>query len=245
MGKHNHKRKRSRSKEPDVSSRELWKRLQKLERKIARTSPRKKRRSRSYSTSPDSGGRRLNGAASRSGTPSPRRSRSRGALGLESGTESRAHSRSRSRSRLGGRDNLESLRVRSPTASLSIVGRRDLYDTGPPSYIGDSASVSRSLYEADTGNTKNKSPNNIEYRENARVDLPESYEKILGSDPNLKIDNHFELHQALVSRWNHLMVHGLPTSEINNLLSTHVTPTNISLIAPKMNPELNFCIWGS
>lgn len=40
------------------------------------------------------------------------------------------------------------------------------------------------------------------------------------------------------------MAQGMPTLELDTLLSNYNSPTNISLVAPKINPELTYCISG-
>ncbi|KAF6214027.1 hypothetical protein GE061_011756 [Apolygus lucorum] len=69
--------------------------------------------------------------------------------------------------------------------------------------------------------------------------LPDEILSILGADPNQENKEVISFHDALVSRWNHLLEQGLKKDETSSLLQLYPLPTNIpALSPPSLNPEV-------
>ncbi|VEN50064.1 unnamed protein product [Callosobruchus maculatus] len=71
------------------------------------------------------------------------------------------------------------------------------------------------------------------------MQLSEDTLHILGADPGKVSSSGFKLHNALASRWSHILTNGTPGEESSNLREKHAVPSNCGLLVPpKINPEV-------
>lgn len=71
------------------------------------------------------------------------------------------------------------------------------------------------------------------------LSLPKEVLDGIGVDPNVQQSPPFTLHEAISSRWSHLLIHGLEKDHTIDLFKSYATPDNCKrLESPKINPEV-------
>ncbi|KAB0796704.1 hypothetical protein PPYR_10765 [Photinus pyralis] len=80
---------------------------------------------------------------------------------------------------------------------------------------------------------------------NNEDDLPEAFLHVLGEDPRQNTPAPFDLHEALNSRWSHVIANGLVSSERDSLFKSYQLPSNcVALTPPILNPEISSILSG-
>lgn len=235
MGK-SKKRNRSRS---TSGERKLKKRIEKLEKELKEEKYFHKHRPRS---------RRRNSSSS---SHSRSRSPIRGATTFET-DKKKGEVRHRSRRHSGSGSNLSPKSCTSSTFRRLSVDRRlnspararfsrdrDLHSTASTSGIRYALTESNINLDRQTEDDI-LSLHDTGLEEVAiETDLPENILQILGDDPNLTKKHSFVLHDAIQSRWSHILCHGLDKESKITLLARHNVPENCPLLEPpKINPEI-------
>lgn len=199
------------SEEEQVSSRHLLKRLNKLERRLAKREKLRPRRDRS-----------------------DRRSRSRS-------TVRRVAHQPRSLDRDYQAGHRECRDHSSPRATGSHRSSVDRTSQGSARSKSPGDQTQRGLTpvnarEGYMDSSRSISPSLIIHNEEK---LPEDILTLLGEDPSKVNEASFNIHEALNSRWSHIISQGLSADEREKLFGKYPIPSNCkALIPPVVNPEI-------
>lgn len=175
-------------------------------------------------------------------------------LGTPKGStlEERSTRDSTSRSSYGGSKNSGERSTRGSTPALSYTMTSEERSTrgstpttppwsdGPHSPAYSEVNIDREAKELQNKEVLTEGGNNQEgillTRDEA---LEDEVLKCLGEDPTANKENAYQLHQALVSRWQHVLAKGLDGEVRRVLLQKYSLPQNCeTLQAPKLNVEI-------
>lgn len=232
MGKS--KRKHSPS-PPHISRRDLWKRLEILENELKNS---KRARQSSRSKSPHHDRSRSRRRTHRRETFPPRERRTPSGTGSQGSYDSNKCERE-GRSLRGTISPQSTGRASNGTADAVFINDGH-YPSGVESKIYNNPGAA--LGEAQNNNNNDSSPELNMFND---IELSEDTLQILGEDPGKGKLPIFTLHKAVEARWAHLVVHGLPKEEYNNISQRHETPSNGKFLTPPIvNPEVKAIMSG-
>lgn len=217
--------------EDSVSNRDLLKRLQKLEGRLLKYKKRtKKHRSRNFyrSSNRSSSNSSLERRYSRS------RSRARSSYNRGSPDRNRDY---RSPSGYESR-NSESVERRSNAVRQPASG-----ETRVTLQVGSPQRRDNSQSPKSVSNAENLLPHAAPEPASDQVleihsetEMDQDWLQLLGDDPKNTEETNFSLHEAVSSRWGHILSKGLPSEVRETLNKTHVIPSNCDSLSP---PEIN------
>ncbi|KAB0802677.1 hypothetical protein PPYR_04863 [Photinus pyralis] len=228
MGKSRKHRSRSRS----VSKRELRDRLRRLESLLVSN---KENLPRHYNSSgASSSGHCSRSRSNRDHSPRNGCGDTRNSNLFSSGSRYTRHTSSPHAS-LSTTPSPSSRRDRSPRVSLSHRDSPDLQVTFSPR---PSASPEPPLVIRDDAITEPLVDENILSLENIPLDIDE-FADVLGNDGPVKSTQAANLHEAIASRWTHILQNGVSLETLQKLSEQYSIPGNCSLLAPPvLNPEI-------